>query len=759
MLTLLVRPQTRNYNVAAGATKNERDERTYIRGAYDRTLGEGGRPQVQYLRSGRNQYTVILACFENAGSDKRFTVAQVLYLDAENAVEKVYAFADSERGIVTDLGDLSSSTGMARQLRDRGFKTTSSYKEYFGWLQKATGFRPKAMDIFNQTVAVKDVQRLDLFIRQHMLERKPWNERVGQLLRHFNELSESHRMLVRIRQQDELLRPVVAEGKRYEERSAEVAQARRRLDATQLYFAQEQVKLLEPLCAKWQEQIDYLVSEIKRLGDHQDKLRSNIARLEVEIEHSGGDRLKALPGLIAQAEELAKLKASQRATFEAQLKLASIDIQITSPEQFAKVRAAVAERRRAVIEEHESSLKKYDALQYQIGVLTTQLSQDRAEAEALERRKGNLPESFISLRERMCRDLKLAPSDLPFAAELINVPSDHREWEASIEHVLHGFARSLLVSSEIYSRVAGYVDRTRLVDAHGHGQRLVYLRVGTRSDSSAGSEKQRGECLAEKLEYREHPLTPWVRAEIEHKFNYLACDTIEQFQRASGAAMTRNRHFKSGHTRHEKNDRNAIDDRRYFVLGWDNRAKRLALAEAINEATRDLADLQLRADRVQSENTRLIATLAALDQTSLVDDFDAIDNGRHEFEASQLRIERQKIEESDDGIRQLKEMVAKLRIEADGFKADRDAHISNRTMRESELKQGQRWLAAAQDKLNVAATNGRLAVAEVEFEALRKLVGKNSPSRTSPHYLRALNDNSDRTLIVFKSHWAPSLAS
>lgn len=89
MLTLLVRPQTRNYNVAAGATKNERDERTYIRGAYDRTLGEGGRPQVQYLRSGRNQYTVILACFANANSGKSFTVCQVLYLDADNAVEKI----------------------------------------------------------------------------------------------------------------------------------------------------------------------------------------------------------------------------------------------------------------------------------------------------------------------------------------------------------------------------------------------------------------------------------------------------------------------------------------------------------------------------------------------------------------------------------------------------------------------------------------------------------------------------------------------
>ncbi len=42
LLTLLVRPQTRNYNVAAGAQKNERDERTYIRGAYDRTIGPDG---------------------------------------------------------------------------------------------------------------------------------------------------------------------------------------------------------------------------------------------------------------------------------------------------------------------------------------------------------------------------------------------------------------------------------------------------------------------------------------------------------------------------------------------------------------------------------------------------------------------------------------------------------------------------------------------------------------------------------------------
>ncbi len=112
-------------------------------------------------------------------------------------------------------------------------------------------------------------------------------------------------------------------------------------------------------------------------------------------------------------------------------------------------------------------------------------------------------------------------------------------------------------------------------------------------------------------------------------------------------------------------------------LGWDNRAKRMALVEAINQAARELDDLQHRSQQAQLENTRLIAALAALDQTELVDDFDAIDNGRHEFEASQLRLERQHLEQSNDTIRELKEMVAKLRHEADGYKADRDAHIAS----------------------------------------------------------------------------------
>jgi uncharacterized protein YPO0396 len=726
LLTLLVRPQTRNYNVAAGATKNERDEKTYIRGAYDRTVGDGGRPQIQYLRSGNGHYTALLATFSNAAKNTVFTICQVLYLNHENSVEKVYAFCDSERGIVRDLSELGAGASIARTLRERGFKTSSSYKEYFLWLQKKTGFRAKAMDIFNQTVAVKDVQRLDEFIRQHMLERKPWNERVGRLLSHFNELSEAHRMLLRIRQQDELLRPIIEAGERYQIRLSEWSQAKELLAAIQCFFADQTVQLLEPWCDQWQQQIQNLNDDVLRLEKIQDRLRNEIARLELEVEHAGGDRLRQLPGLIEQAESTAKSKSQFRSMFESQLQLAGIATHVTSAEQFARFRKESHSRRTKLLEERQRKRAQDSSLQFEIGSLTRQLAADRAEAIALENRKGNLPESFIAVRDAMCRDLKIAPSDLPFAAELISINPQEREWESSIEQVLHSFARSLLVPQDFYSRVAGYVDRTRLVDGRGQGQRLVYLRVGSKSKAGQATLQpsrviQESKNLLSKLDFPNHPLVPWVKSEIQQRFNYTACESIDEFQKCETAAMTRNRHIKSGTARHEKDDRQMQEDRRHFVLGWDNRHKRLGLAETIRNAESDLQQLLSRSNTLNTEIDRVTGAIEALDQANKTESFDAIDNARHEFEASQLTLECKRLEESDDRIQELKSQCSDRRSEAAGYQTDRDQAIAHRTMRERELQDGLRLLGIAQETLLKAERDGSLAIARVHFESLQAL--------------------------------------
>lgn len=171
ILTLLVRPGVRNFNVAAGAKKRERDERTYVRGAYDRGADDDGRGiEVKFLRPKGGQYSVILAFFHNEDTGKSFTVAQVLWLASDLSVEKVYCLSEDERSIQEDFGKLESTDGMLKAIRSKAFRATRTYQEFETWFIKLTRVKAKAMEVFNQTVAVKDIHRLNDFIRDHMLE-------------------------------------------------------------------------------------------------------------------------------------------------------------------------------------------------------------------------------------------------------------------------------------------------------------------------------------------------------------------------------------------------------------------------------------------------------------------------------------------------------------------------------------------------------------------------------------------------------------
>src|SRR4051794_21429867 len=120
LLTLLVRPGVRNYNVAAGAHKQERDERTYIRGAYGRfSRGEDNRAEVQFLRPGSSHYSALLACFRNENAGSAFTLAILLYLNSEGRAEKVYCFSQGERSIAADCAGLASTERLRQQMEKR----------------------------------------------------------------------------------------------------------------------------------------------------------------------------------------------------------------------------------------------------------------------------------------------------------------------------------------------------------------------------------------------------------------------------------------------------------------------------------------------------------------------------------------------------------------------------------------------------------------------------------------------------------------
>jgi len=710
LLTLLVRPVVRNYNVAAGGHKQDRDERSYIKGAYGRfSRDEDNRGEVQFLRPNGTYYSALLACFYNEDSNQLFTVAVVLYLGSEGRAEKLYCFASDERSIADDLGGLKSMDRLRQQIEKRGFQVAKSYAEYHSWFAKMTGVRPKAMDIFNQTVAVKDIQSLNRFIREHMLESKPWGEKVESLLSHFTQLSEAHQSLVRVRRQDELLEPVAEAGIVYRKHEEELDYSQRILDAADSFFRQKSVEVLGPACEGLKTDLNGFVKMKERLSQELAERQEECRRLRNEIEQAGGERLRQIPLLIQNHQAQAAAKRDNDRRYRDALREARITDTVADQGGFATVSAKMPALQRDLKEQIAKRAEQRDTLVPERGDTIRRLREDESELEALAKRQGNLPEWMAALRRELCADLRLPEKELPFAAEIISVRPEERDWESSIEMVLRGFALSLLVPQRYYHIVSRYVDANRVADGSGRGQRLVYLRIGERAAVPARLPLH-GQSLLRKLAFREgHPLLPWVKAELEERFDFLCCDNLEQFQAADGLAITRNRHVKYRGVRHEKDDRDKIADPRYFVLGWDNREKRRCLAEEIKRLREQQDDLERRIAKVEEQMDRLRAQETATGRIQEFTEFGQINFAAHDQEIADLLREKRTLEEGSDAIRLLKQRLGKAEAAEKELQTARDKVVGKETECDRQLMEYERLTANAKKVLKERKADGSLA--------------------------------------------------
>lgn len=726
VLTLLVPSSIRNYNVAAGAKKTERNEKSYIRGAYGRgnNSDDAQTTVIKYLRPRGNHLTALLAVFRDEQVDRAFTLCQVLYLTSE-AADKVYAIADEMRGLKQDLAGLHSSDQVRGHLQRLGYHTTKTFSEYDGWISKRTGMRSKAMDMFNQTVAVKDIQSLNEFIRKHMLEGQDWREKIQPLLTHFSDLSLAHQELVRAQLSEQLLAPIEKLGDDYRRQANELNALERRLKASDTFFAVETVRLCEPELANRRTELAAAIATRDRLADELKAVAEQIRALKNDIDAAGSQRLRDIPGLIR--EELAWRETKEQASirYHDLLDRCGIRERVETADRFSALRQRLQSNLDAHRQRWEKMSLHYEERLAQRAVLSRQIQDEQAELQILSQRQTNLTSHFTSMRSRICEDLQLAESDLPFAAELISVSPDERRWEASIEMVLRSFALSLLVPESLYPRVRSYVERTRMVNERGEGQRLVYLRVGKALPDEDRGDRLHAQSMLRKLKFRlRHDLTPWVRAEVLRHYDFRCCESVEDFNDVARLAMTENRHVKIGAGRHEKDDRPRTIDARHYVLGWDNREKRRLMAESIRTSQAELMalDQTLAQERTALDNLRgqQEAAKAALQHTN----FEAIDFVKHAAVIAALEREKTELESKNEAVQSLRKTLARAEGALSTTSQERDAAVrqeqslSDQIAHESELIEHSRKLVAK------AKRDGSYDLHAAEFAGITESLGE-----------------------------------
>ena len=651
--TLLLPAHRISYNKAAGAEAKERDLRSYVLGYYKSERNEAtGASRPVGLRD-RGSFSVVLGSFANTGYESTVTLAQVFWFRDASAgqPDRFYVTAERALSIAEDFAGFGGEiAALKRRLRKQNVRVYDHFPPYRKDFCRRLGIESEqAMELFHQTVSMKSVGNLNDFVRAHMLEPFDAAGWTARLVEHFEDLTKAHEAVLKARAQLALLEPLLSECDVYDDLDAEITTAKEAREALRFYCADRKATLLTERLGALADQIE----EQERIRNEAEgileDLRQKEKSLEIQRAGNGGDRIAQLENEISAEGEKRDHRQAQSVRFHELLASAGMP-GVADAAQFTARQLAAAELAASLDEEQSG-------LQNQLTELGVERSQSEAEAKelntellSLRDRRSNIPKRSLDVREALCRALRLDPAELPFAGELVQVRADSAAWEGAAERLLHGFGLSMLVASEHYDAVSEWINERHL------GIKLVYYRVPAQLRQMPLSPLS-DRTLFAKLEVKDSPFSAWLDRELAHRADYECVDTMPEFRRAA-KAVTQAGQIKGARGRHEKDDARRIDDRRYYVLGWDNQAKIDALLHQANRLQTRLRELDGRTNKVKgalSATRELATTLTLLAQFN---GFSEIDWQASVNRIADLADEKQRLEEQSDELKRLSEELA-----------------------------------------------------------------------------------------------------
>ncbi len=600
MSALLVPPALVDFNAAAREAERSGRDRSlvsYVRGAWaDQHDEDSGEVATQYLRRGP-VWSALALEYRNA-LGRCVTLVRLLWIRGNSStaadVQKHFIVAERPFDLATELEGFDLDL---RRLKQRlvDVHHHDSFNAYAERFRRLLGIgNDTALRLLHKTQSAKNLGDLNHFLRDFMLERPETFAVADRLVAEFAELDEAHKAVVTAREQIETLRP----ARTAHERLTAVRRERSELDELLAgmdgYRERQRLRLLGARLTELDTLDRGLEGEEGRRLQSLEQHQRDLGDLQARHREQGGDRIEQLERERDSVSRDRDTGLRHRGVADAACRQLGWQLAGT-PQGFAEQLAQA----RGLLDASQDAAARADQRMLELGMQKKQAEDAfagaRAEIAALEAHPSNIPAHLQALRRRLCTALGLADTALPFAGELIQVRADEQAWSGAIERLLHGFALSLLVDERHYAKVAAWVDATHL------GGKLVYHRIGAEDGLNVSAPPPRS--LLHKLELAPHAHQEWLHAELLRRYDYACVDSVQALQR-SERAITAQGQIKHGRSRHEKDDRHAVGDRRQWVMGFDNREKLAlykaeagALAQLITEADRTMA--AIKAERAE----------------------------------------------------------------------------------------------------------------------------------------------------------------
>lgn len=711
-LSLLVPNKRRSYNMSSGSERRERNETTYVRGAFQREKTRWDQIQIKYLRD-EQSLSALAAHFMNPLTKDNITLAQFFWFESGD-LRKCLVISHDKFTLKTILSNVKTPVDLRNKLKQLQHTTIfSSFNEYQEYFVQYTGLRSKkGMDLFNQVSTIKQIGNLNEFVRQNMLEESDIESIRDEFFHTFEDLTLAHQAIINARLQIENLDGIDKDARKLSDTTQAFDRTVRMQTYLPRYFAQKQ-----------HEQLTKQHNELK------EALTLNEARLQSAEQtiNSTQEKLSALTQGVDSKSREEHFRVIQRELKDANLMYQRSQIErkkleavraalgLTHPlnlETFAKEQHKLADIQQRIESDKKNIVPQLFSLRQEQNQIQRRWQSLTEELLLTQKNKTLLPRPYLELRQMLYEKLDLSPKDLPYAAELMMVKEDEKVWQLAAEKLLRPLALKLLIPSEHFMK-ANQVLRSRNI-----GMRIVLQSIDpTRTVKLAAFSTDEG-FLVSKLDFLpKAKQSVWLQAHISEQFAYQCVHDMRAFKSAI-RAVTVEGLIKRNASSSEKDDRTMAQAQ--FLLGWAHEDKVERLTEESKVLRTRLKQNQQALQALEAAEKKHDQHLALLAQRRLFDTFDSINTPLWEKKIKELGAQQNALlkqpttKEIDSLQQQLKELAK-----------NRDAILAEGAVIRNELNK----LPAQIERLSSLLSSH--TVDEIIEAELKKLIAKVSNKTTS----------------------------
>lgn len=581
LMTLLC--ATPRYNLAStGGHESDRDLVSYVRGATG--PGHAGDDSDHLARSGhcvtglaarlvRSQGTegaddtVLLGCvlwFEGSSSaladlTRRWCFARGLGHSLDLWLE------EHHRGGARALGKLEKNTD--------GLQVFNSKSAYLAGLQRFFEVGPNAFTLLNRAAGLKQLNSIDEIFRDLVLDDHAAYDDALQVAASFDELATIHAELELANHQYLALLPLRDQAQQEQQLHQRLGQWRSLHAGLPHWFATQGERLWGARCA-----------ELKAgLARHQQGIGTARAALEQARGHeqtqlaiylrSGGGNIQLLEHSIATQQTVVAQKQTHLA--DCHLLLRNLGLSGSGPLNATLLAQHQQHAQAALLQLQAAQAEQQAATEAAVTAernAHTELQRLQAELEAVKKRPGsNLPPEFPTFRAALAEQLQLAPDDLPFVAELMEVQKNQQAWRGAIERALGAQRLRILVPPDAMAPALQWVNQR-----HNH----LHVRL-LEATEPANPQAFWVDGFATRLNLKSHPLQAALRQLLREQDRH--CVDSPEALRHTPHAMTAQGLMSGKAQQFDKQDHKRLDQD--WMTGFDNRDRLAHLTQQIKEHT------------------------------------------------------------------------------------------------------------------------------------------------------------------------------